>query len=120
MAFGVAPAVAGWAAGLRGAGDVLALLFFVACALGRLARYGATAAALADASGKVRYFEGVPVTGSGIAVGALALSAITGRLGAHLPFGAAALGPFALHALALPYLALGMAMISKRLRVPKP
>lgn len=120
VAFGVAPAVAGWAAGLRGAGDVVALLFFVGCAIGRLARYGATADALADESGKVRYFEGVPVTGSGLVVGALALSALGDRLGARLPLGAWALGPVSLHPFALAYVAVGMAMISKRLRVPKP
>ena len=120
VAFGVAPAVAGWAAGLRGAADVVALLFFVGCAIGRLARYGATADALADESGKVRYFEGVPVTGSGLVVVALALAALRDHLGDRLPLGAWALGPLSLHPFALAYVAVGMAMISKRLRVPKP
>jgi CDP-diacylglycerol--serine O-phosphatidyltransferase len=120
VAFGVAPAAIGWAAGLRGAGDVLALLFFVGCAIGRLARYNSTSHALADASGKVRYFEGVPVTGSGLIAGALALCAVTGHVGPHLPFGALTFGPLSLHPLALAYAAIGCAMISKRLRVRKP
>jgi CDP-diacylglycerol---serine O-phosphatidyltransferase len=120
VAFGVAPAVAGWAAGLRGAADVVALLFFVGCAIGRLARYGATAGELADQNGKVRYFEGVPVTGSGLLVATLALCALTDRLGDRLPLGASALGPISWHPIALAYVAVGMAMISKRLRVPKP
>jgi hypothetical protein len=64
--------------------------------------------------------EGVPVTGSGLLVGALALSALGDHLGARLPLGAWALGPLSLHPFALAYLAVGMAMISKRLRVPKP
>ena len=110
----------GFAAGLRGAGDVLALLFFVACAIGRLARYNATAHALADDTGKVQYFEGVPVTGSGLLAGTLAACVATGHVGAHLPLGAWALGPVALHPLALGYVAVGCAMISKRLRIPKP
>jgi CDP-diacylglycerol--serine O-phosphatidyltransferase len=120
VAFGVAPAAAGFAAGLRGAGDVLALLFFVGCALGRLARYNATAHALADETGKVTYFEGVPVTGSGLVAGALAACALTGHLGAHLPAGVWALGLLSLHPFALAFVAVGCAMISKRLHVPKP
>jgi CDP-diacylglycerol--serine O-phosphatidyltransferase len=120
LAFGVAPAAIGYAAGLRGAADVVALLFLVACALGRLARYNATAPALADAKGKVRYFEGVPVTGSGLIAATLAVAAATNHLGAHLPLGAWSLGPVVLHPLALGYVATGCAMISKRLRIPKP
>jgi CDP-diacylglycerol--serine O-phosphatidyltransferase len=120
VAFGVVPAAIGFAAGLRGGADAVALLFFVACALGRLARYNATAHLLADQAGKVKYFEGVPVTGSGILAGTLALCALTGHLGAHLPLGAWSLGPVVLHPLALAYVAVGSAMISKRLRVPKP
>jgi len=120
VAFGVAPAAIGFAAGLRGGADALALLFFVGCALGRLARYNATAHLLSDDTGKVRYFEGVPVTGSGVLAATLALCVLTGHLGANLPLGAWTLGPVVLHPLALAYVAVGSAMISKRLRVPKP
>ena len=119
VAFGVAPAAIGWAAGLRGVGDVLALLFFAACAIGRLARYNATSHTLADASGKVRYFEGLPVTGSGLLAALLAACALTGHLGAHLPLGAWTLRGFTLHPIALGYLALGCAMVSKRLHIKK-
>ena len=79
VSFGVAPAAIGFAAGLRGGWDVIALLFLVACAIGRLARYNVTSASLSDESGKVRYFEGIPVSGSLIAVGALAAAALTGH-----------------------------------------
>jgi len=120
VSFGVAPAAIGFAVGLRGGWDVFALLFLVACAIGRLARYNVTSAALADESGKVRYFEGVPVTGSLLVVGALAVAALTGHLGAQLPLGAHRLGPFVLHPLALAYLAVGCGMVSKRLHIPKP
>jgi CDP-diacylglycerol--serine O-phosphatidyltransferase len=120
VSFGVAPAVIGFGAGLHGGWDVLALLFFVGCALGRLARYNATAHLLSDAAGKVRYFEGVPVTGSLVVVGALAISLGTGHIGPALPLGALVLGPAVLHPFALAYAAVGCAMISKTLRVPKP
>jgi CDP-diacylglycerol--serine O-phosphatidyltransferase len=119
VSFGVAPAAIGFAAGLRGGWDVIALLFLVACAIGRLARYNVTSAALSDESGKVRYFEGIPVSGSLIAVAAVAASALTGHLGAHLLLGAHRLGPFVLHPLALVYIAVGCGMVSKRLHVPK-
>jgi CDP-diacylglycerol--serine O-phosphatidyltransferase len=120
VSFGVAPAAIGFAAGLRGGWDVLPLLFMVACAIGRLARYNVTSAALADESGKVRYFEGVPVTGSLLVVAALVASALTGHLGAALPLGGHRLGPFVLHPLSLAYLVVGCGMVSKRLHIPKP
>jgi CDP-diacylglycerol--serine O-phosphatidyltransferase len=119
VSFGVAPAAIGFAVGLRGGWDVLAMLFLVACAIGRLARYNVTSASLSDESGKVRYFEGIPVSGSLLAVGAVAAAALTGHIGAHLPLGAHHLGPFVLHPLALVYVAVGCGMVSKRLHVPK-
>ena len=61
ISFGLAPAALGFAVGLRGAVDVAILLYFVACGISRLARFNATADALADESGKVRYFEGTPI-----------------------------------------------------------
>ena len=120
VSFGVAPAAIGSAAGLRGGWDVIPLLFLVACAIGRLARYNVTSAALSDESGKVRYFEGVPVTGSLLVVAVLAAAALTGHLGGRLPLGAHRLGPFVLHPLALAYLVVGCGMVSKRLHIPKP
>ncbi|HEY7376286.1 MAG TPA: CDP-alcohol phosphatidyltransferase family protein [Polyangia bacterium] len=120
ISFGVAPAAIGFAAGLRGGWDVIPLLFMVACAIGRLARYNVTSAALADESGKVRYFEGIPVTGSLLVVAVLAASALTGHLGTQLPLGAHRLGPFVLHPIALAFLAVGCGMVSKRLHIPKP
>jgi CDP-diacylglycerol--serine O-phosphatidyltransferase len=120
VSFGVVPAAIGFAAGMRGGWDVIALLFFVACAIGRLARYNATAADLAGPSGKVSHYEGVPVTGGAFVVAIVALAALTGHLGAALPLGAHALGPFVLHPLALAYVAIGCAMVSKTLRIPKP
>lgn len=61
ISFGLAPAVLGFALGLRGALDVILLLSFVACGISRLARFNATAKALSDEAGKVQYFEGSPI-----------------------------------------------------------
>ena len=43
ISFGLAPAALGFAVGLRGALDVVILLYFVACGISRLARFNATA-----------------------------------------------------------------------------
>ena len=61
ISFGVAPAVLGFAAGLRGAWDWLALIYFVCCGVSRLARYNVTAETLSAGGNKVAYFEGTPI-----------------------------------------------------------
>jgi CDP-diacylglycerol--serine O-phosphatidyltransferase len=61
VSFGVAPATLAYALGMRGAFDIIVLIFFVACGISRLARYNVTAGQLADVSGKVKYFEGTPI-----------------------------------------------------------
>lgn len=119
ISFGMAPAVLGFALGLRGELDVAILLFFVACGISRLARYNATSAELSDETGKVRYFEGTPIPTSLILVAIFAVLFAKGRTGDAMPFGKMALADFDLHPLALLYFASGSAMISKTLRVPK-
>jgi len=57
ISFGVAPAALGFAAGLQGGWDWVALIYFVCCGVGRLARFNVTAEQLSGATGKVAYFE---------------------------------------------------------------
>lgn len=120
VSFGVAPAAMGFAAGLRGGWDAVCLVFFVGCGISRLARYNVTAPALAEATGKVTYFEGLPIPSSLLLVGGLAILTATGRWQDQLPLGSWTLGPWRLHPLALVYFLHGCAMISKTLRIPKP
>jgi CDP-diacylglycerol---serine O-phosphatidyltransferase len=122
ISFGVAPAALGFAAGLRGGWDWVALIFLVCCGVGRLARYNVTADVLSQASdsGKVPYFEGTPITLSVLLTGLLALAAWQGRIGDNLYGGIWTLGPWDLHPLALLYFVSGSLMISKNLRIPKP
>lgn len=119
ISFGVAPAVMGFAVGLRGGWDLVCLLVFVACGISRLARYNVTAVTLSDARGKVKYFEGLPIPSSLLIALALAILVALGRP-PHMALGVVSLGPAELHLMALAYLVHGAAMISKTLRIPKP
>lgn len=118
ISFGMAPAAIGFAVGLRGALDVAILLYFVACGISRLARFNATAEALADETGKVKYFEGTPIPTSVAIVALLAVLYWRDRLGADLWLGAWEIGGLVLHPLTMAYAVSGSAMIST-LRVPK-
>jgi CDP-diacylglycerol--serine O-phosphatidyltransferase len=121
ISFGVAPAVIGYAVGLRGGWDMLCLTYFVVCGVSRLARFNVTAGELADArTGKVKYFEGTPIPTSVLLVGVLALALALGRIHEALWLGAVRIGPASLHPLTLLYVASGSAMISATLRIPKP
>lgn len=118
ISFGMAPAALGFAVGLRGALDVAVLLYFVACGISRLARFNATAASLADESGKVKYFEGTPIPTSVLLVAVLALLFAQDRIGANLWLGSWNIAGATLHPVALLYALSGSAMIST-MRVPK-
>jgi CDP-diacylglycerol---serine O-phosphatidyltransferase len=121
ISFGVAPAVIGYAVGLRGGWDMLCLTYFVVCGVSRLARFNVTAGELADArTGKVKYFEGTPIPTSVVVVGVLALALALGRVHEALWLGVVRIGPASLHPLTLLYVASGSAMISATLRIPKP
>jgi CDP-diacylglycerol---serine O-phosphatidyltransferase len=118
ISFGLAPAALGFAVGLRGELDVAVLLYFVACGISRLARFNATAVALADDQGKVKYFEGTPIPTSVLIVILLAVLHFQGRLGLNMWLGGWNIGGLALHPLVLIYALSGSAMIST-VRVPK-
>ncbi|WP_245844266.1 CDP-alcohol phosphatidyltransferase family protein [Nibricoccus aquaticus] len=118
ISFGMAPAALGFAVGLRGALDVAVLLYFVACGISRLARFNATADALADDSGKVKYFEGTPIPTSVAIVVVIAVLYAQGLIGANLWLGAWHIGGAVLHPFAFIYVLSGSAMIST-MRVPK-
>lgn len=120
VSFGAAPAVLGFTLGMNGGWDALVLVYFVACGISRLARYNATATALSDASGKVRYYEGTPIPTSLALVLVLAIAFFLGRTGDRLWLGALTIGPLTLHPLVLLFAMSGSAMVSGSLRIPKP
>jgi CDP-diacylglycerol--serine O-phosphatidyltransferase len=119
ISFGVAPAALGFAAGLRGAWDWVALLYFVCCGVSRLARYNVTAENLSAGADKVAYFEGTPIPTSVLLTAVLAVAAWQGNVGEDLYGGVWSVGPGELHPLALLFVLSGTLMISKTLRIPK-
>jgi CDP-diacylglycerol---serine O-phosphatidyltransferase len=120
ISFGVGPACLAYAVGMSALLDQLALLYFVACGISRLARYNITAEALSAGTGKVSYFEGTPIPTSVFLVLLLLILAWAGRIGAALPLGVWTIGGAALHPLVLVFVLSGSLMISKTLRIPKP
>jgi len=118
ISFGMAPAALGFAVGLRGALDVVILLYFVACGISRLARFNATADDLADDTGKVKYFEGTPIPTSVGLVVVLGVLYFQDRLGSNLWLGSWEIAGLVLHPLSIMYALSGSAMIST-IRVPK-
>ena len=119
ISFGIAPAALGFAAGLRGGWDWLALIYFVCCGVSRLARFNVTAESLSAGADKVAYFEGTPIPTSIALAGVLAFAAWTGQVGENLYWGTWMIGPWELHPLALLFVLSGTLMISKTLRIPK-
>ena len=87
ISFGVAPAVMGYALGMNGLYDRIALAYFVACGVSRLARYNVTAEELSGGGDKVKYFEGTPIPTSLLIVGLLFIAAVTGAVNQALWFG---------------------------------
>ena len=118
ISFGVAPAVIAYGCGMQGLYDRIILTYFVACGVSRLARYNVTAAALSDAGGKVKYFEGTPIPTSLLLVIILWVAAAQGAVREQLWFGKVLLAGFTLHPLVLIFALSGSLMIS-RIRIPK-
>jgi CDP-diacylglycerol--serine O-phosphatidyltransferase len=119
VSFGVAPAALAYALGMRGDLDIAFLLFFVTCGISRLARYNVTAAEIAAAGEKVKYFEGTPIPSSLLLILILGLCFHWHHVGADLPFGAVRIASLQWHPISSIYLLSGAAMISKTLRIPK-
>jgi CDP-diacylglycerol--serine O-phosphatidyltransferase len=120
VSFGVAPAVLGFALGMRGAWDAVVLVYFVCCGISRLARYNVTAESLSDDSGKVKYYEGTPIPTSLLLVLMLGIAFARHAVGDALWLGHYMLGPSELHPLVLAYAVSGTLMASATIRIPKP
>mmetsp|Transcript_22984 Transcript_22984/g.73656 ORF Transcript_22984/g.73656 Transcript_22984/m.73656 type:complete len:187 (+) Transcript_22984:188-748(+) len=120
VSFGVAPATLGFTLGLRGFWDSVILVTFVVCGLMRLARYNVTAEIISEGTGKVKYYEGLPIPGSLLLVLALFSAWWTDRWGPLRIFGGQwDVYPGHFHPFSLLFLACGLLMVSQ-VRIPKP
>lgn len=128
ISFGVAPATLAFTLGCRTLLDQVALLLFVSGGLARLARFNATVALIpADATGKSKYFEGLPIPSSLFLTASMAFFVRNGwyamgaGLKAGVPFGVIRLwgtdGCGDIHGLAVIFALWAAAMVSKTLRV---
>ncbi|WRT65762.1 CDP-diacylglycerol-serine O-phosphatidyltransferase [Kwoniella shivajii] len=124
VSFGVAPATLAFTLGLRTPLDTVALLWFVSCGLARLARFNATVALIpSDASGKSKYFEGLPIPSSLFLTSMMAFWVkrgyyVSGKVGgSDIPFGLFNKGSWAeVHGAAFIFAIWGAMMVSKTLR----
>lgn len=122
VSFGVSPAAAAFAIGIRTPLDHVILTFFVLCGLTRLARFNVTVAALPkDASGKSKYFEGTPIPTTLSIAALMAYWVSKGWVLENIPLGVFAEGTiFEFHPIVLMFAAHGCLMVSKTLHIPKP
>ena len=120
ISFGVAPAVVAYTLGMRGGWDVPILMVFVACGIGRLARYNITFGELSDSTGKITHYQGTPIPSTVILVAVLVLAFSMGKVHDALWLGRVRVLGMEWHPLSLMFFASSWAMISSRLRIPKP
>lgn len=122
VSFGVSPAAAAFAMGLRTPVDHFLLTFFVLCGLTRLARFNITVANVPkDATGKSKYFEGTPIPTSLSIAALMGYWVKQGWVLEDLPMGTWATGTvFEFHPVAFLFVLSGVMMTSKSIHIPKP
>ncbi|MCJ1307742.1 CDP-diacylglycerol-serine O-phosphatidyltransferase [Agyrium rufum] len=121
VSFGVSPAAASFALGLRTPLDQLILTFFVLCGLTRLARFNVTVSTLPkDATGKSKYFEGFPIPTSLAIVTVMAVYVGQGRIHESIVGGVLAKGMlWEVHPIAAVFGVWGCMMVSRSIHIPK-
>lgn len=122
ISFGVAPAACAFSLGMQTALDQLLLTCFVLAGLARLARFNVTTGNVPkDASGKAKYFEGLPIPTSLTIAGLMAFWVTRGWIQEEIPYGTIAQGTILeMHPVIGLFLAHACCMTSKTLRIPKP
>ncbi|KAK2737246.1 CDP-diacylglycerol-serine O-phosphatidyltransferase [Myotisia sp. PD_48] len=121
ISFGVSPAAAAFAIGLRSPVDHLLLAIFVLCGLTRLARFNVTVATLPkDKTGKSKFFEGTPIPTTLSLTAIMAYWLSKGWVLDNIPLGIVLEGtPFEFHPVVGMFLISGCLMTSRTLHIPK-
>ncbi|OQE01911.1 hypothetical protein PENSOL_c003G05004 [Penicillium solitum] len=122
ISFGLAPAAAAFALGIRTSLDHVFLTFFVLCGLTRLARFNVTVAVLPkDQTGKSKYFEGTPIPTTLSIASLMAYWVSQSWTHENIPLGLVAEGTiFEFHPVVLMFVLHGCMMVSKTIHIPKP
>lgn len=121
ISFGVAPAACAFSLGMHTALDQLLLTCFVLAGLARLARFNVTTGNVPkDASGKAKYFEGLPIPTSLTIAGLMGFWVSRGWIQQDIPYGTIGTGIFEFHPIVGLFLGHACCMTSKTLRIPKP
>ncbi|KAF2169619.1 hypothetical protein M409DRAFT_52145 [Zasmidium cellare ATCC 36951] len=122
ISFGVAPAACAFSLGMHTPLDQLLLTCFVLAGLARLARFNVTTGNVPkDASGKAKYFEGLPIPTSLTIAGLMAFWVSRGWIQQDIPYGTIGAGSiFEFHPIVGLFLGHACCMTSKTLRIPKP
>ncbi|PGH15976.1 CDP-diacylglycerol-serine O-phosphatidyltransferase [Polytolypa hystricis UAMH7299] len=122
ISFGVAPAAAAFAIGIRTPVDHVLLAFFILCGLTRLARFNVTVATLPkDKTGKSQYFEGTPIPTTLSIAAVMAYWVSKGWILDNIPLGVAAAGSaFEFHPAVGLFVLSGCLMVSRSIQIPKP
>jgi CDP-diacylglycerol--serine O-phosphatidyltransferase len=90
------------------------------CGLCRLARYNVTADIISEGTGKVKYYEGMPIPGSLLVVLILFQAWWTGKTGPSQIYGGQYdIYPGHFHPFSLLFLLFGFLMVSQ-VKIPKP
>jgi CDP-diacylglycerol--serine O-phosphatidyltransferase len=122
ISFGLSPAAAAFAIGIRTSLDHFFLAFFVLCGLTRLARFNVTVAVLPkDKTGKSKYFEGTPIPTTLSIASLMAYWVSQGWTHENIPFGVIGESTiFEFHPVVLLFVLHGCFMVSKTIHIPKP
>lgn len=122
ISFGVSPAAAAFAIGMRTPVDHLLLTFFVLCGLTRLARFNISVGNVPkDATGKSKYFEGTPIPTSLSIAALMGYWVSQGWVLDQIPLGLWLAGtPFEFHPVGGLFVLWGFMMTSKTIHIPKP
>jgi len=122
ISFGVAPAACAFSIGMQTALDQFLLTCFVLSGLARLARFNVTTGNVPkDATGKAKYFEGLPIPTSLTITGLIGFWASRDWIQENIPYNTLFTGTILeFHPVVALFLIHGCCMVSKTLHVPKP
>ncbi|KAF2010801.1 CDP-diacylglycerol-serine O-phosphatidyltransferase, partial [Aaosphaeria arxii CBS 175.79] len=121
ITFGVAPVIMLYSVGFRTPVDQTVLIFYVLCGVARLARFNITADTIPkNEHGRALYYEGITISYAALVIStAVAVYCWIGRTSEDYVLMVLFIGTWSeFHPAIIPVIAIGAAMVSKRLKLP--